>query len=118
VQRRLYRFEIMRGLSNAIYQAVDTVDQSTVFIYEWTPEQSERERLLKELQGVTVRPGVETFSAGASLYLASSSKQDAEKAIAELNQHGLFTGVWHGAAISTAQRVEPPPPPPPPPRKK
>jgi hypothetical protein len=118
VQRRLYRFEIMRGLSNAIYQAVDTVDQSTVFIYEWTPEQSEREKLLKKLQSVIMRPGVETFSAGASLYLAASSKQDAEKALAELSAHGLFTGVWHGASLPTTHRVEAPPPPPPPPRKK
>ena len=111
MQKRLYRFEIARGLAHAIYLATDMATQSLVLLYEWTPPAPELASCLSTLDVLVKANGCEAFSAGASLYLVAASEEDADKVLPTLRDRGLFTGTWTGAPAPT---LGPPPLPPPP----
>jgi hypothetical protein len=108
MQKRIYRFEIVRGMSHAIYQAKDLARGLNVTIYEWTPDAQELAGCLKVLEGIARSDAYEVFSSGASLYLAATTDQAAETALKLLREAGLFSGVFAGG-----RPAAPPPPPPP-----
>jgi hypothetical protein len=109
MQKRIYRFEIVRGVSHAVYKAKDLARGANVTLYEWTPDAAELAGCLKVLEGIAKADGYEVFSTGASLYLAAMTEPAAETGLRLLREAGLFGGVFVGG------QAAPPPPPPPPP---
>jgi hypothetical protein len=91
---QIYRFAIMRGLANAVFEATDETTGSPVTLYEWTPDVAEREASRERLEAVAGKLECEVFSADASLYLVSTSPEQAREALRELREHGLFVGEW------------------------
>jgi hypothetical protein len=39
----IYRFEIVRGLCNAVFEAIDRATGKQVTVHQWTPEYAQRE---------------------------------------------------------------------------
>src|SRR5689334_19910586 len=97
---QIYRFEIIDEVSrdgaNVIYHARDTVDSSELQLYEWTPPLREASSAAAMLDDVGHElDGVEVFSSGARLYLATAQER-ARKALEKLRVHDLFPGPWPG----------------------
>ena len=103
MQSRIYRFEIVRAVVNGVYEALDTDNNSTVTLYEWTPATADRTAAKVRLAEIQDQLHGAAFTADASLYLVAPSAEAAEAPLKALHAHDLFTG------------IEPNGPPPPPP---
>lgn len=104
MQTRIYRFEVLKGISNAVFQARDTVNEETVNLYEWTPPLSAREESRQKFDQLSDQLQCEAFTVDVSLYLAAKSEVEANHDLVLLRTAGLFSGSWP---------TDPPPVPPP-----
>ena len=126
MQSRIYRFEIVRAIANAVFEARDPASSAPVVLYEWTPAPADREAAKRRLEELADTLKAEVFTADASLYLAAPSQALAREPLQMLRANGLFTGTWlndpqpaptppvsppvRTPAIPPAQPVQPPPP--------
>jgi hypothetical protein len=94
MEPHLYRFEIVRGLANAVFEARDEGSRTLVKIYQWTPEIGQRDAARAKLASLRAIANFEVFSTGASLYMVASSSEGAAEALSFLRSHDLFTGTW------------------------
>ncbi len=107
MQARIYRFEIVRALANAVYEVKDPATGALLTLYEWTPAAADREPAKRRLNELADDLPFEVFTADASLYLVAGSRAQAVDGLRALQAHGLFPGVWLDQAPPPVQPVQP-----------
>lgn len=93
-QGSIYRYKIVRGLANAVFEAMDEATGERVTIHQWTPDLSKCEAVRGEVSRLAYSIDAELCSAGASIFLISRSSRQAQDALEILRHHDLFTGMW------------------------
>lgn len=106
MQSKLYGLQIERALVNAVFEATDTTDGSTVFVYEWTPPLQERGAAKQRLADAAAALEWQVLSSDASLYLVTRTREEGDAALAQLQTMGLFTDFWQNNAVQLKNNTD------------